>query len=59
MPLVHQDTGKENRYGKNCFAILSVHWGDLIEQTKKKICYIHFKKITEGNARKVAFIYLL
>ena len=35
MLLLHQNTGKENRYGKD----LSAHWGDLIEQIK----YIHFK----------------
>ena len=42
MLLVHQNTGKENRYGKTFLLYLSVHWGDLIEQIKK-ICHIHFK----------------
>ena len=41
MLLVHQNTGKGNRYRK-----LSVPWGDLIEQIKK-VCHIHFK--TEVN----------
>ena len=37
MLLVHQNTGKENRYGKRTFLLyLSGHWGDLIEQIKKK-----------------------
>ena len=36
MLLVHQNTGKENRYGKKFLLYLSVHWGDLIEQIKKK-----------------------
>ena len=31
--LVHQNTGKENRCRKFFFAIHTVHWGDLIEQT--------------------------
>ena len=34
--LAHQNTGKENRY-RNFFLLhLSAHWGDLIEQIKKK-----------------------
>ena len=41
MLLVHQNTGKENRYGKNFFAVLISTLGDLIEQIKK-ICHIHF-----------------
>ena len=42
MLLVHQNRGKENRYGKNFLLHLSADWGDLIEQIKK-ICHIHFK----------------
>ena len=34
--LVHQSTGNENRYRKKKLQYLSVHWGDLIEQIKKK-----------------------
>ena len=34
MLLVHQNTGKENRYRKSLY--LSVQWRDLIEQIKKK-----------------------
>ena len=49
MLLVHQNTGKENRYGKNFFLLyLSVHWGDLIKQ-RKKICHIHFKSTVKPN----------
>ena len=33
----------KNRYRKIFLLYLSVHWGDLIEQIKKKICHIHFK----------------
>ena len=43
--LVHQNTGKENRYRKIILLCLSLHWGDLIEQIKKEICYIQFKSI--------------
>ena len=50
MLLVHQNTGKENRYGKNFLLYLSVHWGDLIEQIKK-ICHIHFK-LNDGKAKR-------
>ena len=35
----------KNRYRKIFLLYLSVHWGDLIEQIKKKICHIHFKMI--------------
>ena len=34
--LAHQNTGKENRYRKSFLLHLSAHWGDLIEQIKKK-----------------------
>ena len=34
--LVHQNTGKANRYRKSFLLCISVHWGDLIEQIKKK-----------------------
>ena len=44
MLLVHQNTEKENRYGKTFLLYLSVHWEDLIEQIKK-ICHIHFKTL--------------
>ena len=39
MLLVHQDTGKENRYRKIFLLHLSAHWGDLIEQIKKSVIY--------------------
>ena len=37
--LVHQNTGKENRYQKIVLLYLSLHWGDLIEQIKKDLSY--------------------
>ena len=37
--LAHQNTGKENRNQKNFFATLLAHWGDLIEQIKKRLSY--------------------
>ena len=39
MLLVHQNTGKENRYGKTFLLYLSKHWRDLIEQIKKSLSY--------------------
>ena len=42
MLLAHQNTGKENRYGKNFFAVLISTLGDLIKQIKK-VCHIHLK----------------
>ena len=43
MLLVHQNTGKENRYGKNFFAVLISTLGRFDRANKKKICRIHFK----------------
>ena len=43
MLLVHQNTGKENRYGKNFFAVLISTLGRFDWADKKKICHIHFK----------------
>ena len=37
--LVHQNTGKENRYRNFFLLYLSVHWGDLIEQINKNLSY--------------------
>ena len=52
--LVHQNTGKENRYGK-IFALRTVYWGDLIEQIKKN-CHIHLKKNIKKGVRILEFI---
>ena len=41
MLLVHQNTGKENRYGKNVFAVLISTLGRF-DRANKKICHIHF-----------------
>ena len=43
MLLVHQNTGKENRYGKNFSAVLISTLGRFDRANKKKICHIHFK----------------
>ena len=43
MLLVHQNTGKENRYGKNFFAVLISTLGRFDRAYKKKVCHIHFK----------------
>ena len=44
MLLVHQNTGKENRYGKNFFALLIRTLGRFDRANKqKRICHIHFK----------------
>ena len=48
MLLVHQNTGKENRYGKNFFAILISTLGRF-DRANKKICHIHFN-IPQTNA---------
>ena len=42
MLLVHENTGKENRYGKNFFATLISTLGRF-NRANKKICHIHFK----------------
>ena len=42
MLLVHQNTGKENRYGKNFFAVLISTLGRF-DRANKKNCHIHFK----------------
>ena len=42
MLLLHQNTGKENRYGKNFFAKLISTFGRF-NRANKKICHIHFK----------------
>ena len=39
MLLVHQNTGKENRYGNKFFAVLVSTLGDFIEQIKKSVIY--------------------
>ena len=39
--LAHQNTGKENRYRKKILLHLPAHWGDLIEQIKKKRSVIY------------------
>ena len=44
MLLVHQNTGKENRYGKKFFAVLISTLGRFDRANKKKICHIHFKR---------------
>ena len=52
MLLVHQNTGKENRYGKTFLLHLSAHWGDLIEQMKKNLSYTLedlFSKYSRGS----------
>ena len=41
--LAHQNTGKENRYRKNCFATLISALGRFNRANKKNICHIHFK----------------
>ena len=47
--LVHQNTGKENRYRKFFLLYLSVHWGDLIEQIKKEtLIYTLTKSVAMG-----------
>ena len=45
MLLVHQNTGKENRYGKNFSAVLISSFGRFDRANEKKICHIHFKTV--------------
>ena len=45
MLLVRQNTGKENRYGKNFFAVLISTLGRFDRANKKNICHIHFKVV--------------
>ena len=45
MLLVHQNTGKENRYGKNVFAVIISTLGRF-DRANKKIRHIHFKEVT-------------
>ena len=42
MLLVHQNMGKENRYGKNFFAVL-ISTLRRFDLANKKVCHIHFK----------------
>ena len=51
--LAHQNTGSENRYRKNFWLHLSAHWGDLIEQIKKKsVLYTLTKTCKRKNNKK-------
>ena len=42
MLLVHQNTGKQNRYGKNFFSVVISTLGRFDRANKKKNCRIHF-----------------
>ena len=53
MLLVHQNTGKENRYGKNFFAVLISTLGRF-DRANKKICHIHFK--VDGTSFQVFWL---
>ena len=52
MLLVHQNTGKENCYGKNFFATLISTLGRF-NQANKKICPIHFKSSVIYSVKRV------
>ena len=56
MLLVHQNTGKENHYGKNFFAVLISTLGRFDRANKKKICHIHFNEQTNNGYTKLNFI---
>ena len=49
MLLVHQNRGKENRYGKNFFSTLISTLGRF-NRANKKICHIHFKELTRKHS---------
>ena len=55
MLLVHQNTGKENRYGKNFFAVLISTLGRFGRVNKKKVCHIHLSGVWKYFSLFVCF----
>ena len=46
--LVHQNTGKENRY-RNLFLAILISTLGRFNRANKKICHIHFKRLSQQN----------